>query len=361
MFVVSRGLTDLFLWSQWVWWVPAVWFVALGWGVLGLSVLVGWLGKKRGRSGRRRFLLWGVVVGCVGMSLNLVFGVWRVQNVIGGYGIHWSSVYENGRVRVLHWNLAAGEIDVERTVEWIGESNVDVVLIANARFDGQRRGLVEGLEWVFGDEGSVRRLSRGVVASRFEIVRSSVVYVSASGGEKTGEKADKEAMRSTGDFGWVVMLSFDRGEGVVGDERLFDVWFVDFPSEPRVHRVESMGGVVAMLRERAEGLNPALIVGDFNVVRGSGSLGLFDVFEDGGGFVDAFEERGAGSGSWRSTGLGGLKGWVAGRSSWHIDLSLVGNRWEATGYELLMPDGGVWGGGGGVSHRAQVVDIFPVK
>ena len=348
LFVVSRVVTDRFGWSQWVWWVPAGWFVVVGWGFLMGSGLVGWLGKRRGWRGRRPVVLQGVLlVGCLGMGLNLVFGVWRVQNVIGG--IHWTSTYENGRVRVMHWNLSAGEIDVEKTVAWIDESNVDVVLIANPRLDGQRRALVEGLEGVVGEGGVVRRLPRGVVMSRFDVVESSVVFVSAGGGG-----GGEDVMRATGDFGWVAMLKFDLGEG----EEL-GVWFVDLPSEPGVHRMELIGRVAGLLEARAEGVRPALIVGDFNTVRGSGSLGLFDVFEDGAGFVDAFEERGLGNGgSWRPGGLTGVKGWVAGRSGWGIDLSLVGNGWRAGGYELLMPDGGDWGGLGGLSHRAQVVDLI---
>jgi len=287
------------------------------------------------------------------MVVNLVFFAERWQNAIGGYGIHWTSVHENGRVRVVHWNLSAGEIDVERMIDWVQDSSADVVLIANARWDGQRRVLIDGFTGrLGGEEWSVRRVLRGVVVSRFEILDLSTVTVSASGGEGAGD----DALRTTGDFGWAVKMVLDGGEQF-GE---FGVWFVDLPSEPSVHRMESMGRVVESLhiegRDERPALKPALIIGDFNTVRGSASLGLFDEFEGGGGFVDAFEERGAFGGSWRPGGLSGLKGWVASRSSWHIDLSLVGNGWWVDGYELVLPDGAVWGNGG-VSHRAQVVDI----
>jgi endonuclease/exonuclease/phosphatase family metal-dependent hydrolase len=179
------------------------------------------------------------------------------------------------------------------------------------------------------------------------------VYVSASGKEGPSE----EAVRATGDFGWVVMMTLDGGE-MYG---VFDVWLVDLPSEPTVHRMESMARVVETVRARLgdELIQPAIVIGDFNTVRGSASLGAFDVFAQSGdadGFQDAFAARGAGGGTWRPMGLGGMKGWAAERSSWGIDLALVGSGWRTHGYELVLPDGAEWDEGG-VSHLAQVVDI----
>lgn len=352
--VGSRVVTDRYEWSQWVWWVPAGWFVVMGWGLLVGSLFCWIMSRRRGGSRRGAALRWVLLIGCLGMMMYVAFGVRRWQNVIGGYGIHWTRVLENGRVRVLHWNLSAGKVDVERFMGWVNESHADVILIANARWDGQRGELIEGLEGVFGEGWTVRRVLRGVVVSRFEILEMSTVTVSASG----GEGVDDDAMRATGDFGWVVKMSLDGGDRF-GE---FGVWFVDLPSEPTVHRMESMGRVVESLRvegrDERPALKPALIIGDFNTVRGSASLGLFDEFDSGDGYVDAFDARGALGGSWRPTGLTGLQGWAAGRSSWHIDLSLVGNGWWVDGYELLMPDGAVWGEG--VSHKAQVVDIFQI-
>lgn len=351
LWIAGQILTDRYAWSQWVWWVPSAWWVLFGWGLLIGSLLLRRTGKKQKRKRpfflRRRLVQTAVLAGCVGMVLNLVFVDQRWQNGVMGHGVHWARGADDGKVRVVHWNLSAGEIDVDQAVGWIDELNIDVVLIANPRWDGQRGELVEGLKGVVGEEGTVRRLPRAVVASRFGLVGSSVVYLSASGGEGNPE----EAMRATGDFGWVALLRFDGGKRF-GE---FDVWFVDLPSEPMVHRMESMGRVVGLLKERDLRLNPALIIGDFNTVRGSASLGLFDEFEDGGGFVDAFEACGAFGGSWRPTGMGGVKGWVAQRSSWHIDLSLVGNGWGIDGYELVTPNGADWGRE--ISHRAQVVDI----
>ncbi len=310
---------------------------------------------SRRRGGKKRGGVWGVwgvrlvlLIGCVGMVLNLMFFAERWQNGIAMYGIHWARAVDDGKVRVMHWNLSAGEIDVGRTVAWIQESNVDVALIANPRWNEQRQELVDGLEGIVDEGGTVRRLPRAVVMSRFELLSVSMVSLNA-------HDAEGDSLRATGGFGWVSLLKFDGGE----EHGVFDVWFVDLPSEPTVHRMESMGEVVELLRGSKGGLRPALVVGDFNTVRGSASLGLFDEFEDGDGFVDAFEERGAFGGSWRPNGLTGLRGWIATRSSWHIDLSLVGNGWGVHGYELVMPDGSSWGEG--VSHRAQVVDIELMK
>jgi hypothetical protein len=227
------------------------------------------------------------------------------------------------------------------------------MLLANTRFDGQRRALMDGMRERLGEGFSVRGLSRALVVSRYEILSAQVVYVSASGEEGPSE----EALRATGDFGWVAMMTLDGGEKYGA----FDVWLVDLPSEPTVHRMESMSRVVEAVRGRLgdevvdDVAGPAMVIGDFNTVRGSASLGVFDVFSNG-GFDDAFAARGSGAGSWRPMGLRGFKGWIAERSSWGIDLSLVGNGWETHGYQLVLPHGADWGAGG-VSHVAQVVDI----
>ncbi len=354
VYVVSRVLTDRFGWSQWLWWAPAGWWVSGAWLALGVSGVLGVMGWLRGaRKTAGGDLFWVYLLVCVGMVVHLLVWVVRVPNSIGGYGIHWTSNSAHERVRVMHWNIAAGSFDEERVMEWMVPGNIDLVLLANTRFDGQRRALMEGLgdrlSERMGGEFEVRGLSRALVASRYPILKAQVVYVSASGKEGPSE----EAVRATGDFGWVVMLTLDGGE-MYG---VFDVWLVDLPSEPTVHRMESMARVVEMVRARLgeEVAAPALVIGDFNTVRGSASLGAFDVFSEN-GFEDAFAARGAGRGTWRPMGLGGLKGWAADRSSWGIDLALVGNGWRTHGYELVIPDGAEWERGG-VSHLAQVVDI----
>lgn len=354
VYVVSRVLTDRFGWSQWLWWAPAGWWVSGAWLALGVSGVLGVMGWLRGaRKTLGGDLFWVYLLVCAGMFVHLVVWVVRVPNSIGGYGIHWTSSSMHERVRVMHWNIAAGSFDEEQVMEWMGWGNLDLVLLANTRFDGQRRALMEGLgerlSERMGGEFEVRGLSRALVASRYPILKAQVVYVSASGKEGPSD----EAVRATGDFGWVVMMTLDGGE-MYG---VFDVWLVDLPSEPTVHRMESMARVVETVRARLgdEVIEPALVVGDFNTVRGSASLGAFDVFSEN-GFEDAFAARGAGGGTWRPMGLGGLKGWAADRSSWGIDLALVGNGWRTHGYELVLPDGAEWGEGG-VSHLAQVVDI----
>jgi Endonuclease/Exonuclease/phosphatase family len=352
VYVVSRVLTDRFGWSQWLWWAPAGWWVIgvwIGLAVSGVLGVIGWLRGARKTAGGDLF--WVYLLVCVGMVVHLVVWVVRVPNSIGGYGIHWTHTHE--RVRVMHWNIAAGSFDEEQAMEWMVSGNIDLMLLANTRFDGQRRALMEGLKERLGEGFAVRGLSRALVASRYEILSTQVVYVSASGKEGPSE----EAVRATGDFGWVVMLTLDGGE-MYG---VFDVWLVDLPSEPTVHRMESMSRVVEAVRGRLgdevvdDAVGPAMVIGDFNTVRGSASLGVFDVFSDG-GFDDAFAARGSGAGTWRPMGLRGFKGWIAERSSWGIDLSLVGNGWESHGYQLVLPDGADWGDGG-VSHVAQVVDI----
>ena len=350
VFVVSRVVTDRFEWSQWVWWAPAWWFVVVGWGLLAGSMLVGWIGKRRGWKGRGLVLRAVLLVGCVGMVMNVAFGVRRYQNGIGGYGIHWTRAAQDDRIRVLHWNIAAGEFDVPRAIQWIDQTNADIVLIANPRWDGQRNELAEGLNGIARNQATVRRLSRAMIMSRYEIVSTSMIYLSTD-----AEDESETTMRPTGGFGWIALITLDRAQSPDAEPELFDVWFVDLPSEPTTHRMESMHAVVEKLHTVEPPRSPALIIGDFNTVRGSASLKKLDVFADGSGFIDAFKARGSMGGSWQPSGLTGIKGWIAEHASWHIDLSLVNNNWSIDGYELVAPDWMQWGNG--VSHKAQVVDI----
>lgn len=350
VFTISRLLTDQYEWSQWIWWTPAWWFVLLAWMTLLGSVLFGWSCRKRGGKKRGRTIRLLLLIGCIGMILNTVFGTWRYQNMLGGYGINWTRAANDDRVRVVHWNIAAGEFDVPQAIQWIDHANADIVLLANPRFDGQRATLTEGLNAIAGEHGTVRRLARAMVMSKFEIIHTSMIYLSTD-----AEDQSDTAIRPTGGFGWIALLTLDRNQDPDADPQPFDIWFVDLPSEPTAHRMESMHTVVEQLQAIQPPQSPALIIGDFNTVRASASLKQLDEFASTDGFVDAFKARGSLGGSWRPNGLTGIKGLIAEHSSWHIDLSLVGNGWSTNGYELATPDGAEWGTS--ISHKAQAVDI----
>ncbi len=361
VFVGSRVVTDRFGWSQWVWWVPAVWWVVVVWGVWVLSRVIGWWSIYRGgRYGKKAVVRRVLLMGCVGVSVFVAFGEQRWHRVAWGDGLEDRAA---GAVRVAHWNIAGAVVDEDAAIGLLNSLDVDVVLLSNARWDGQQGVLLEGLDVGGGDGGRVVKLGRAIVVSRLDVSAASLVYV-------RGDADDGEGMRETGDLGWVCRVKID---GV--DRHGLVVWLVDLPSEPTVHRGVMMDRVVeAVVNDRGQVREfgedgvmrfeandgrldaPGLIVGDFNTPRGSWSLGKFDVFGGGDGFSDAFGGVGYGFGrSW----VPGVDGWwrraAVGIAGWHIDLSLVGNGWEATGYGLFGEglDGDAIGG----AHRIQNVDL----
>jgi Endonuclease/Exonuclease/phosphatase family len=367
VFAVSRVLTDRFGWSQWVWWVPAVWWVVVVWWVWVVSRVIGWWSIHRGgRYGKKAVVRRVLLMGCVGVSVFVAFGEQRWYRVVWGDGLEDRAA---AAVRVAHWNIAGAVVDEDAAIGLLNSLDVDVVLLSNARWDAQQGVLLEGLDVGSGDDGRVVKLAqvvklgRAIVVSRLGASAASMVYV-------RGDADDGEGMRSTGDLGWVCRVKIDGEDG-----RGLVVWLVDLPSEPTVHRGVMMDRVVEAVRNdlgqvrvfgedgvmRFEANDgrldaPGLIVGDFNTPRGSWSLGKFDVFGGGDGFVDAFERVGYGFGrSW----VPGVDGWwrkaAVGIAGWHIDLSLVGNGWEATGYGLFGE--GLNGDAIGGAHRIQVVDL----
>ncbi|MGJ8636933.1 MAG: endonuclease/exonuclease/phosphatase family protein [Phycisphaerales bacterium] len=374
-FVVSRVLTDRFGWSQWVWWVPGMWWVVGVWGLWAMSGVIGWVSVVRGgRYGRRVAVRRVLLVGCLGVSVFVLIGVQRWYRVIGGdAGIEpeRSAQQRAEDLRVVHWNIAGGEVDegaFERLVDWL---DADVVLVANARWDGQRELLRDGLMSRVGtagvDDGWGGSLSIGqaLVVSRFR-VSASVVYLGLAPDE------EERGVRGTGRYGWVAMVTVHRGEEEGGDVL---VWLVDSPSEPTALRREMFEMMAGKIDERIDQWEdarkagrvvlpvsewgvvdrPALLIGDFNTPRGSGSLGVFDRFEGGDGFDDAFVQSGVGPArSWVPEGRNVIERFGIAIADWHIDLALTGNGWEAGGYGVFRSYNGRALGG---SHGVQVVDL----
>lgn len=379
-FVVSRVVTDRYGWSQWVWWVPVMWWVVGVWALWAMGGVAGWVSVRRGgRYEKRVAVRRALLAGCLGVSVFVLFGVqrWhRWHRVIGGEaGIdpERSAQQQHDELRVVHWNIAAGEVDADAFVGMVGYFDADVVLVANARWDGQRDVLGEGLVRAVGvvdeegDDGWKGSLSigRALVVSKYP-VSAAAVYMGLP--EVEGE----EGVRGTGRFGWVVMMTVHRAESEGGDVL---VWLVDSPSEPTALRREMFGMMVEKIDERIgrweeqrgagrvvlpvgewEVIDrPGLLIGDFNTPRGSWSLGAFDAFASGAGFEDAFVQAGFGTArSWVPEGRNAVERLGISIADWHIDLALTGNGWSAEGYGLFHSYNGRALGG---SHGVQVVDI----
>ena len=344
LFVIARVWTDRWLWSQMLWWVPVLWWVLGLWLGAGLTRLA----MGRGRRAVR------VVVGAaLGVTLFVVVGVWHAPRaVLGG-------AQGQRDWRVVHWNIGGERIDLDRATRVLQALDPDLILIANARWDGDRSALIGALAHE-GSGLSVRSIGQAIVITKHDISRIGSSWFS-------GHDEDQTQTRRTGRSGWVCALELTdarRADPVV-------VWFVDLPSEPTAWRVETMeravvvgleAGASGRVRRPSGGWGswgvasdedpmdaPDLIVGDFNTPRGSGSLDRFDD-ELNRSYTSAFHSAGWGRArSWIPDSSSALVRAGLSISDWHIDLTLVESGHRAVGWSLV--------GLSETAHRAQVVDV----
>lgn len=359
--MTGRVLTDEHRWSQYLWWVPPLWALGSAWGMLLLSALLAKLSRRQGGLLLRPLLL----LGCLGCTLFLLAGVWRVHRVIG------SQKRAPGSVRVLHWNISATKVREGDYSRRLLEQEPDIVLIANARWGKDQWALLEQLAplapaeeefdatygfRVKGQPGHFNITHRGLIASRYPITRTGIV--------STGPLINQEnEVRPSGEHGWVIFAQIRLpGEGD-GPSRPFTVWFVDLPSDPLAWRMESMRKIKSAI-DRWDGRAtvptdrrwvvsetdepfpaPDLIIGDFNTLRGSASLRIIAP-----GYRDAFAQAGHGRGrSWSPRISNRWLRQPFKLADWHIDLALTAPGVRATRYQLIHPGLG--------SHAAQLVDV----
>ena len=345
LFVVARVRTDEHVWTQALWFVPVLWWLAAMWLLWGVSALTGWLARRPWGAVARSALL----LACAGASVFVLIGVWRVHRAVTP-----GAPRDPDAIRVVHWNIAAAFMDTDRAGRALADLDADLVVLANARRDGQRAALLNAL-------GGARTLTIGSagVASRIPITRAASVWVGT-------REAGGRATRETGSRGWVVVLELapeGRGAPIV-------VWVVDLPSEPTRPKpaivretIDAVGGRSGSSRHatgdggwawRRDGrpyAPPDLIIGDFNIPRASASLEGFDALRDG-GYADAFAAAGWGRArSWVPTHPDPLVRALLALGGWHIDLALAARVHDIRGYALEPI--------GGTAHRAQVVDVAP--
>jgi hypothetical protein len=367
LWITGRVLTDRFQWSQYLWWIPAIWMIASGWGLLVTSVVFDKLSRRSKGLLARALLLLGNI-GCTGY---LIFGVWHMHRMITP-----SPSYPDA-IKVVHWNQSAKKVDVASWAQSLLEQSTDIVLVTNSRWGSDRRTLLENLApiapsdekhrvtngyRVVGQLGHFRIDNNAFVASRFPIVRTGQVHVGSY-------SAEESSVRPGGDLGWVLFAEFDLSS-IDPESSPFIVWFVDLPSDPLSWRQSSMHQVVQAIQgwngrttivgesgwttiETADSFpQPDLVIGDFNTLRGSASLDLLAP-----NMSDAFSQAGVGRGrSWSPKVSNKFLRQPIKLADWHIDLSLVGPNWRVSRYELMNTRQWGW-----AEHRIQKLDLLPRK
>jgi hypothetical protein len=327
--------------TQYLWWLPMHWVLAAAWSLVALAWMLERVSLRLGGVQLRSI----ITVVLLGLTVWMLVGMWNVHRAAW-----WVlSPRGPGDVRVVYWNMTVGR-ELNGAVEQVLAEAPDLAIIANPRTDGLRGTLLRGLgeigqsreaeepEDTGLDVGPTRFLFRHeiAVATRGEIVRwGSVRFV-------VGEP-DDEFHRG------VVMFVEIAGL----EPTPIVVWVVDLPSHAGLWRAEVTAVAMESILDWAgpdmrrdaigqwvphttagEFPQPDLIVGDFNIPRGSASLRTLV-----GRRVEAHASGGWGPGmSWN-------RGWPG----WAIDLLFAGDGWLVQHHRVVDPQMGM--------HRMIVVDL----
>ncbi len=294
--LIGRVVSDRYGWSQWLLWIPTP--AAIATAVVAL--LVAMLRPRANASARRARRATPACWLCVTLALVGYFSFVEYRlfsrpdaNVPGIKLVHWTAPPESDEVidwadRVVQWDGditlmqgARGTWHDERVIDWLGPQSHPVVL------------------------GHFCLLSKlPVIEARTLIYREDVLTLFAI--TVATETATDGSLR---------------------------VWLADMPANPRTSKSQ----LVAQARKLLDGLKepaPDVIVGDFNMTRGSALLhrmfpAMRHAYEDAGhGYSATFPRK-----------------WPL----YHIDHVLLSEDWRATRYDIVDPEAG--------RHRAQVAWI----
>lgn len=335
----GRVLSDRWLWSQYLLWIPSVMIVPGAVVAAAMGILLARLARRGGvvRSGFFRPLV-------------------AITLLAGGVAC-WTTLYTDlrllsrpveapppdQRLRVVHWNCS-DDFGVRWTQD-ILDLHPDLVVINPASYQPWGP-IIEGM----GPGATVMFLHGFTIISKPTVTLMGETSLHVEPGEGIDPR-QKSGMTSRVDPGRAVWLQLDT-RGRFG--RSFTVWLLDLPSDvslprrlvtdeaaraiaesdshPRVPRGQSgfepAGGV-------GRGFPPPdLVIGDMNIPRGSASLERLT-----GGLANAYDQAGHGF----------VATWPYRSPLWHLDQAFIGTAFRATAYAALDLGGG--------THRGQLVDV----
>ncbi len=346
--VVGNLCSDRWYWSQWLEWIPTSLALLASAPFLVLAGLLLPRGERSWRATRARTLAsiaWGLV--CVYMLLV----DWRLPNLFKRYEKPGPST-----TRVLFWNAAA-----EDEPGWSRAAlreNADVIVLVSLRNEDELARIGASM----GESASVIATDRFTVLSRRRVERYALVSLDIAPGRGLDPR-QRTGTRSWADPGHAMFLD------LAADARrpAMCVWILDLPSDLSLARHSVTAQAARAIREfkgpvlrpddagrwipdehaSFEGFPaPDLIVGDFNIPRGSRSLDAIT-----GGRPNAFDQSGSGpAASWP------CKWPRTSRRIWpvlHIDQMFAGPSLHAESYTLIDPGSG--------THRMQRADVAPAS
>ncbi|MCC6661861.1 MAG: hypothetical protein IT437_13355 [Phycisphaerales bacterium] len=314
LWLLGRLTTDRTYLTQYVWWVPTLWMVAAAAGLGLLGIIVG-LGA-RGRGGPSRQAL---AVSCAAaIAVYMMAFEWRLRPATGRTGAVWT---------VVSWNASeAGEDSIRNQLV---ESPPDLAAVVNSPWGANFRDLLPEFPVVI-HSGAFLLVSRSPVR-RWAIMDLFI-----------------PAMEHGVPYGGRAMFAEVLVSGVPRT-----VWVIDLPSDPRLSRkavtakaaarlaewsgpvyVQRDGGWQSETSERPGFPPPDVVMGDFNIPRGSASLATLVP-----GLVDAFTQGGHGDPA----------SWPRDRPWWALDQVFLRQPLRALHYDVIDPQDG--------DHRLVAVRI----
>lgn len=338
--------SDRWYWSQWLEWIPTSAALAASGVFFSLAGLLHPRGLRDRRPSRARVLAsvaWGLVL----VSMLLVD--WRLLNAFKD-----REQPGPGSTRVLFWNAAA-----EDEPGWsraVLAENADVVVLVSVKNDDELARVSKSM----GESESVIVADRFTVLSRRRIERYALTPLDIAPGRGLDPR-QRTGARKWSDPGHAMFIELTAD----AHRPSMCVWVVDLPSDLSLARRDVTEQAARVIREfkgpawrpdslqrwvEDEGTTPGgfpepdLIIGDFNIPRGSASLDAITR-----GKSNAFDQCGVGpAASWPCK-------WprtkVAIFPLLHIDQMFTGPSLRAAAYALINPGSG--------THRMQRADVVP--
>jgi hypothetical protein len=292
--LLGRVVSDRFGWSQWLLWIPTPALL----GVVGLGFAGACRPACEPRWRRRRLAVWAGV-GAVVAGYFLVIEHRFLRWGAGG----------PGALTLLHSSVHPGpRQDRQDYVDKLIESGADVTILSNSvgPLDVQR------VELELGEPVQTVTVWPFMVLTRLPILEARPLVANDD-----------------------TRIALFRLDATAELGRPITVYAVDFPSDPKRPRNEIARAARRML-ESVAAPPPDIVVGDFNMTRGSASVKM--MFP---GLAHAYDQAGRGYGATFPRGF----------PLYHLDQALLADTVQATDYALVDPGIG--------RHLAQRVELAP--
>lgn len=309
--LVGRIVSDRFLWSQYLVWVPPI--VTQG-AAAGL-VAVAWIGAQLVGPGRcTRRLIRTAAAAWIVVGLVVLIADWHAGRLITGR--HRPAPTD---ITLVVWNLA-NEVLEGPMIESLPH-DADLMILSNP--GGVSLGGV--LTWTQRVQ-PIGAIATHQVLGRWPILDSAIVSLDLHG--VRWKMNPRRHGRLAIDDGRLAFVTLD-ARAELG--RTLTIWIVDLPSDPKLSRWH----VLARTADRASDFPPAdLIVGDFNTPRGSRSIRQLTR-----SMTDAHA----------AAGLGPDATWPRDRPLWAIDQVYAAPWLDVVRFEVVDPGVG--------SHRLVVTSL----